>query len=112
MLKRYTLPRTHSLDFSSTILLALAGPANIKLGCSSVLGEEEDYILLVTSCPPLNTHLDSNIWFGEEFYPEAIWRDKGIFFFSILLFLGVLGQDRFMFVPRGEKTEASEDTLF
>jgi len=67
-------------------------------------------LLLVSSCPPSNTQLDSDILLGEEFYPKAIWQD-GIFFFLILLSLGVVGQDRPCLSHKENMIVASLDIL-
>ena len=47
---------------------------------------------------------------GEEFYPKAIWQD-GIFFFLILLSLGVVGQDRPCLSHKEDMIVASLDIL-
>ena len=66
-------------------------------------------LLLVSSCPPSNTQLDSDILLGEEFYPKAIWQDR--IFFLILLSLGVLGQDGPCLSHKEEMIVASLDSL-
>lgn len=79
--------------------------------CVSGRGELK-ILLLVSSCPPSNTKLDSDILFGEEFYPKAIWQDREFFFlFLILLSLGVLGQDRPRLSHKEEMIVASLDIL-
>lgn len=49
-------------------------------------------LLLVSSCPPSNTQLDSDILLGEGCTPKAIWQDR---FFLLFCFpWELLGQDR------------------